>query len=126
MYLKIINNGREYEIKSMATFGYPLFSGATKVKWHICGGDVQQLYLIEQHWNSRLKVCFWDSLKEQNVCDILRSPKFNQWFDENAQFCSADRNYREEGETNRPPYFKMRNVMWALGMRRPKKEIWES
>lgn len=83
------------------------YDGATRIS----NRDGKALYLIQKKWNKRLKASFWSTVDPGLVNDILDNPKFEDLFRESSDHTEQ--------------HYKVRSVMWALGMKRPPLEPWE-
>lgn len=72
--------------------------------------------MIQQRFNSKLKVTFWTSIDQELVNDILQHERFLDYFNKKA-------NYSEQGLY---PTVTIRQVMWALKMKPLPKREWET
>lgn len=93
------------------TTSHPAYRGFTLFSDGIRGlGVVQQFYIKD------FKYTYWGPLDSNLLIFIFHSPNFEDWWNTEAKT-------PEFGEY---PIFEARKVMWALGMKPLKKELWET
>ena len=100
----IVTRGRIYACN------HPLYSSCTLYEF---GG--KGLAVVQQRYNSKLKVSWWGSIDPWLVDDIFEKEGFMTFFDKNAGDCT-------EGVY---PTVSVRRIMWALKMKPLKRQLWE-
>ena len=70
------------------------------------------LIVIQKHFESEVKECYWGSVDAWIANDIYTSNNFPEFFFRNA----LEEDY---------PIFQLRKLMWALRMKPLRKEEWE-
>lgn len=74
------------------------------------------LAVIQQRFNKKLKIWYWDAIDPWLVDDIYNHPKFKDYFESNAGLPSSDIY----------PTITVRSLMWELRMKPMKRELWEN
>lgn len=90
---------------------HPLFNRCTLFKQ----GDLG-IAVIQQRFNPKLKISWWDSIDRDLANDIFYNERFKEFFDSNASKMDTDGLYFT---------IKVRKLMWALRMKPLKREFWE-
>lgn len=73
--------------------------------------------VIQQRFNKRSKIYWWSSVDAELISDILANPYLEQYVE----------NYGDKpNENGLYVTVELRKLMWALHMKRPQKEIWET
>lgn len=75
------------------------------------------LVIIQQRYSKRSKCTWWGPIEEEIANDILASGRFPGLFREKA---------RPKDEFGLYPTLALRQALWALKIKGPKKEIWET
>ena len=93
------------------TCDHPLFNRCTL----FTDGDLG-LAVIQQRFNPKLKISWWDSIDSGLANDIFENDGFRDYFNSHASKAGTDGLYFT---------VKVRKLMWALRMKPLKREFWE-
>ncbi len=74
------------------------------------------LAVIQQRFNLHWKITWWDCIDNSIAVDIQQNELFEEYFSK----------YATEADNYIFPTIEVRKLMWALKMKTPKKEIWET
>lgn len=73
------------------------------------------LGVIIEHYDPKTKHRWWGTIPKELATDIYLNERFYDYFQEHAGLC----------KNGLYPMVKVRSIMYALGMKPLKKEIWE-
>ena len=74
------------------------------------------LAVIQQRFNDYWKLTWWDAIDKRIAIEIQQNELFEEYFAEHAA----------EPENDIYPTVEVRKLMWALKMKTPKKQFWET
>lgn len=90
---------------------HPVYDKCTLFKIHNKG-----LAVIQQRYNPRTKITWWDEIDPWLTDDLYLHPKFRKFFEDRAGECT-DGLY---------PTVTVRQIMWALKMKPIPRKPWET
>ena len=79
--------------------------------------DRKGLAVIRQYYNSRLKITWWGALDDELAEKIAKNEAFYRYFERLAGGSDENEVY---------PTVTLRQVMRGIGIKAPKKQLWET